>query len=1024
MVSSALIRMAQCITPFSLVASALFCVGCNRSAAPPLEPEDALKAFHLPDGFRIELVASEPLITDPVEVAFDARGRMFVAEMEDYPAEGAPGGRIMVLEDRDNNGYFETANVFADSLPYVNGVMPWRNGVLVTSAPDIIYLEDTTGDHHADIRRVVLTGFAFTNPQLRMSSLRYGLDNWIYGAYSRAGGQRGYPEFTNHGEALRFPDDPKKDSADIYPGTDFRFKPDSLLIEPAGGMSQFGNSFDEVGNRFTIWNNVHLRHVVLDARYTTTNPTLKIPSAMASVSDHGDAATVYSRAENRLDLHESEIGHFTSACGHSIYTGGIFDAPYSGAAFVCEPVSNLVHIDLLKQNGVTFVASRLKENDEFLTSTDNWFRPVNTTVGPDGGLYVVDFYRKLVEHPAWIARADDKGIYTHAGVLQEKDFLEGNDRGRIYRIVPVNYRRSALPALQDAQTDTLVAALGHPNMWRRVTAQRLLVDRQDRSAVMTLKNLFSSSLNPLTRIHALRTLQGLRAVDERFVLTALSDKDHSVRKHAVQIAEGFASQAITQQLLTMADEEEPALLFQVALTLSTLSHEQAFPVLRSIALERLGDPWFHSAVLSGAAEHGLKWFISVSDFPSNEADAHAKAELLKQVASMIGVRNNPQEVSHLIDFIAGKDTVDQRYGLEGLVHGRGQTAERIMLTARGQAGLLRMLEIDTQAVQDAGVSVAERMTLRPSGQLINVVQRARMIARDTTASLKNRAYNIRLLGLAPRFVDLGILKGLINIGQPAQVQIAAARVLAKRDDPEALNVLADRWNSSTTEVRAVIEAGFTGSAERLNFFLNAVETRGLDPKLMSGTLRSRLQQSRNAAVRQRAQKILAGLAGESRESVINSYHEATTLSGDVMRGREVFRVMCSSCHVLDGVGRSFGPDLLSVSGQTRINLLAMIIDPNNNIAPGYDGYLIETTEGRTFTGILRSETAAGVVLLTPDGREEVIARSNIRNMRPMSESLMPEGLESNINKQEMADLISYLKETEAVSRSVKASVSQ
>ena len=821
MVSSApIIRMAQRIVRVTLTLSGLLLVACDRSATPPLEPNEALKTFQLPDGFRIELVASEPLITDPVEISFDARGRMFVAEMEDYPAEGAPGGRIMMLEDLDQNGHYETGHVFADSLPYVNGVMPWCNGVLVTTAPDIVYLEDTTGDHRADIRRVVLTGFAFTNPQLRMSSLRYGFDNWIYGAYSRAGGQRGYPEFTNHGRPLRFPDDPRRDSADIYPGTDFRFKPDSFLIEPAGGMSQFGNSFDAVGNRFTVWNNIHLRHVVMDARYATRNRALKIPSLMASVSDHGDAASVYSRAENRLDLHESEIGHFTSACGHSIYTGGLFSAPYDGAAFVCEPVSNLVHIDILKQNGATFIASRLEDGKEFLTSTDSWFRPVNTTVGPDGALYVVDFYRKLVEHPAWIARADDKGIYTHAGVLQEKDFLEGNDRGRIYRIVPDDQRTTSLSPLHDAATDTLVAALRHPNMWQRMTAQRLLVDRHENSAIPGLRSLFTQSRNGLTKIHAIRTLEGLGAIDEHLLLAALADEDPSVRRHAVLIAERWlSSSAVREHLLSMTQEDDPALQLQIALTLGMLPHDQSFSALRNMAIEHLGDPWYHTAVLSGAGAHGMKWFSSVSDFTTSDTiGAQGKENLLRQIASMMGSRNDAQEISRLITFITARDPIVQRSALQGLAEGRGQTGEELTLTAEGQRNMVELLTTDTRPVQRVAINVAERLVFRPSAQLTKMVAVARRTALDTTASPADRAYSTRLLGLTPQLVNVETLKVLIEVKQPTQLQVAAARVLARRNDTSALHVLAKRWNASTAEVRDVIESGFASSPDRLAFF--------------------------------------------------------------------------------------------------------------------------------------------------------------------------------------------------------------
>ncbi len=268
----------------------------------------------------------------------------------------------------------------------------------------------------------MLTGFAVTNPQLRMGSLRYGLDNWIYGAYSRAGGGKWRKEFEGKGSPLNFPEKPQQDLPKIFPGTNFRFLPDQFKLETSGGMSQFGLSFDASWNQFTDWNNVHIRHVVINDRYLLNNPFLSVNNIMAEISEHGNASPVFAITKNMLNLHESEMGHFTSACGICEYTGDLFKGKYAKASFVCEPVSNLVHSDILTPNGATFKAERAEDGKEFLASTDSWFRPVNLTVGPDGALYVVDFYRKLVEHPDWLAMADSTGFYTHAGEIKESDF--------------------------------------------------------------------------------------------------------------------------------------------------------------------------------------------------------------------------------------------------------------------------------------------------------------------------------------------------------------------------------------------------------------------------------------------------------------------------------------------------------------------------------------------------------------------------------------------------------------------------
>lgn len=1008
------IRKRNHVTSLAVVLSVIVSACSDSKHGPPYSPEDALKTFRLPEGYRIGLVASEPLVTDPVEIAFDANGLLYVAEMEDYPADAAPGGRIVLLEDKDGNGYYETGNTFADNLPYVNGVMPWRNGVLVTSAPDILYLEDTTGDRRADIRRVVLTGFALTNPQLRMSSLRYGPDNWIYGAYSRSGGQRGYPQFTNHGLPLRFPDDPKKDSADIYPGTDFRFRPDEFKIEGSGGMSQFGLAFDAAGNRFTVWNNIHLRHVVIDGRYPQKNPYLHVSSLMAHISDHGDAAPVYSRAENRLDLHESEIGHFTSACGHSIYTGGLLRDEYNGAAFVCEPVSNLVHADLLSRTGATFSASRAREGEEFLTSTDSWFRPVNTTVGPDGGLYVVDFYRKLVEHPAWIARADEKGIYTHAGVLRESDFLEGSDRGRIYRIVPDNFndRDVSNPALPMSTTQTLVEALAHPNAWWRTTAQRLLVERQDTSSIPFLKKLLSGKLSPEGKIHALWTLEGLHRLDDDLVLAALRDEHAVVRRQAVLLAEPrLPDKDILERVTGLADDKDPQVQHQVALTLTTLPNDISFPALSRIAAQRFEDPWFQHAVLFSAAENSLQWHETVRAFDlSGENAREGKIKFLQKISSVTGARQDADELSKLLSFIQKDlDPAFQQAGLRGLHEGIRPSAGNTFLSPGGERSLFQLIASPAIDVRTAALDVAEKIHLKRSPYLQVAVKEALGKIPDEKISPEERTHAIRVLGLDPAGIPLGIFDQLHSPQQAEEVQAATAKVLARREDAASMGLLIRRWQSYTAEVRTLVESSFTGSAERLSFLMKALEEGDIQPSWLSRTARSRLAQHPDKNVQQRAGKLFASLREDDRDKVVTAFYESTTLPGDAAKGKELFRKACSTCHRLENVGRTFGPDLLSVTNQTRINLLTMTLHPNENIAPGYDGYRIETTDGRTLIGILGNESSSAVMLRTADGGEEVIARENIKRILPMSQSLMPDGLEAGMSKQDLADLLEYLK---------------
>ena len=265
--------------PFALgIAFTLFLWGCGQSG-PPFSPEESLKMFHLPQGFRIELVAAEPDVVDPVAMAFDERGRLFVVEMHEYPLSADPLGKIKLLEDENGDGRFEKSTVFVEGLHFAHGVLPWKDGILVTSAPDILYFADTDGDNRADLRRVILTGFARVNPQLRVNAPTYAMDNWIYAAYPKFGAGNRFEQFSDFGKPIHFSDHARVPPVDVFTrGMDIRFRLDPPRLEGISGNSQFGLAFSDRGHRFTSWNNKHIRHVVIETRYLSRNPYLAVPS--------------------------------------------------------------------------------------------------------------------------------------------------------------------------------------------------------------------------------------------------------------------------------------------------------------------------------------------------------------------------------------------------------------------------------------------------------------------------------------------------------------------------------------------------------------------------------------------------------------------------------------------------------------------------------------------------------------------------------------------------------------------------
>ena len=346
--------------------------------------------------------------------------------------------------------------------------------------------------------------------------------------------------------------------------------------------------FDRWGRLLTLNSVRHIRHEVLAAPYLSRNPALSAATTSKNVSDH--PPRVYPVTLNPKHRILTDIGNFTSACGIAVYSGSLFPAPYDQASFVGDPAHNLVHCDLLNQDGVTPQASRVHDEGEFLASTDHWFRPVFVYVGPDGALYVVDYYRRIIEHPEWMSdEYHDPGRGAEA-------LYEGGRHGRIYRITPESENPAPWnPSLVSgpASDRELAEFLDHPNGWWRNHAQRMLVDRRSRAAVEPLREMLGSSPSPDTRLHALWTLEGLGELRTSEIRVALEDPEPGIRENAVRLAESRLDQAPTlaQDLLAMTGDAHPAVRFQLLCTLGWLDSPSARRARRQLLLRDMEDPW-------------------------------------------------------------------------------------------------------------------------------------------------------------------------------------------------------------------------------------------------------------------------------------------------------------------------------------------------------------------------------------------------------------------------------------------------
>jgi putative membrane-bound dehydrogenase-like protein len=1038
---------------FSVLLFGLFVLstGCRPKAAnSPIAPKEALTTFRLPEGFRIELVAAEPDVADPVAIAFDPEGRIYAVEMIDYPDDREPEGRIRLLEDRDGDGRFETSFVFADGFHFPTGVMPWKEGILVAAAPDIFYLVDTDGDHRADKRQVLLSGFNPFNPQLRVNGLLYGIDNWIYGAYPKYGPSRRNPEqFGKPGSPLHFPDHPEVPPVDIAQlGTDFRFRPGQLKIEPAAGNSQYGNTFNERQHRFGLWNNNHIRHMVIENRYLERNPYQSVSSAMQFPSDHENQSIVFPITEHPIYIHESQVGMFTSACGNTAYTGANFPAPYDHSYFVCEPVHNLVHSDLLESRGATYFARRSVEKAEFLASTDSWFKPVFTTVGPDGALYVVDYYRKYVEHPD----------YVPEGMEGKFDLRAGARQGRIYRVLHNNSKSVPKPRLKDASSAELVGQLSNPNLWWRTTAQRLLVERQDTSVAAQLEALARQSVTPLGRAHTLWTLEGLSRLRAELVLAALGDPSPMVREQAIRLSEqllmplvkrgrppldkgglqgglgrnntlkspidrlpaqrgatSFSSNTtfakLRQKLFEMTADPDDRVLFQLLCTLGTNVDEPAFEALTRITLAHIEDTWFQIAALSAAPVSSTRWFRAVERQPGFlSSPSKGKEDFLRRAASIVGARQDNHEMVTLVAAVNRPTGADwwRVALLTGLAEGmqRGGRRQAALLPA-AQAALFELLDAPPK-VASAALDVIEKTA--PSGlpRLRTAIQRSSAVARNEKTPLEVRVNAVRLLGLDRSDSSMTLLDELLVPQQPTEIQRVAASSLLARGDQTALRILIDKWKAFPVPVSETVWSTFLRDTRHLNLLLDAIEVGKLQPFSFNVARVNQLLRHSDEGIRKRAKALFAEVASD-RQKIISSYHDAASRRGDVTRGREVFRRVCSGCHRIGDIGSEVGPDLVDLGGRlTKGNLLTQILDPNASIAAGYEEYVIETTDGHTITGILAEDSATSVTLRRKEGHQDTVLRSNIARMRTSTVSAMPEGHEREINSQQMSDLLEYL----------------
>ena len=932
-------------------------------------PAASLAAIKVSAGFEVELVAAEPMVLDPINFSFGPDGRMWVVEMADYPSgmdgKGKPGGRIRVLESTRGDGVFDKSTLFADGLRAPTSVLPWRDGVLVASVPNVLFLQDTDGDGRADRTTVRFRGLAEGNEQHLTNSLEWSLDGWVHLANGESGGKITSTKTERTVDVGR---------------RDFRIAPDTGEIELLVGNSQFGRSRDDWGNWFGCNNSNPLWHYALEERYLRRNPHLVPPNAIVTVGASAGAARVFPVSETFARFNDPHgFNHFTSACSPAIYRDELLGPEVAGNIFVCEPVHNLVHRERMRAVGSSFVGERpeSEKESEFFASADLWSRFTAARAGPDGALYIADMYRLVIEHPKWVPAEWQKRL---------GDLRAGEDKGRIYRVRAKGVPLRAVPRLDRADAAGLVAGLESPSGVLRDLAQQQIGWRELRGAAPQLEKLVAESLRPVTRAQALWALQGLGELKPAVVVRAMADVHPGVRRQAVRLSEAWTkdSPELLPAIIARADDADAGVRLQVAYTLGEWREPAAGEALARL-LRREDDRFVKAAAMSSALPHAETLMAVL------QRDGGAENSLLVEVAT---VTENAKALAGLLTAIAGRSEAgDWPAAFRSLAH------------------LLDWLQRNNKTLAQLQRTADEPMQRALAGTDA-LFAAARRVAAEANAPAADRVAAVRILGRArsAQDEDFELLAGLLVPQVPVDVQVAAVATLGRMNRSTVPNRVLAGWPSHGAAVRAAVIELVTSRVAWSQVLLDRVEA---DPTMLAQidpAQKQRLTHHIDANLAVRATRVFQAGIDPNRQAAIDLMLAALKdRRGDAEKGSAMFAQNCRACHAFgQEAGGLIGPDIAVVKDRSAPYLVTHILDPNRAVEDRYMMYAATLLDGRSLAGMLVSEAGNSITLRGLDGAEHVILRNEVRLLVSSGRSLMPEGLEAALPPAAMADLITYL----------------
>ncbi len=932
---------------------------------PPKSPDEELQSFETIPGYTVELVASEPLVADPIAFAFDTRGQLFVVEMKDYSEQDTEClGSIALLRDVDGDGKMDKRTTFVEGLSWPTAIWPWRDGVLVAEPPRITWFRDTDKDGKSDKAEVWFEGFQRTNVQGLVNSLRWGVDGYIHGATSSSGA-----DIIQNKVQLR--------------GRDFAIDPLKQSLAPESGGGQHGMYFNRWGDKFVTSNSDHLQQIINLDQWLSEHPTsVAIPSLRRSIAEDGPQAEVFRASPVepwrivRTRLRMSGVapgvvegggraaGYFTGATATLIMDQEAgFGIPGFDTAIVCDVGSNLVHRKQLRPKGLFYTANRIDPQTELLRSSDIWFRPVQLGDGPDGAVYIADMYREVIEHPKSLPPMIKKHL----------DLTSGRDRGRIWRLKPNDLsKRMVAPKkwIVDCTNQELVARLASPIAWQRRSASQELVERNAQDAASELK-LAAESKNAEASILALHCLSRLGQLDQATLRKSLTSTEPHVQAHAIELLrQNGLAKDLLPELTKASSNAEGSVQLQVALTAAFLPAAERIDLLKRLIVTE--DPLVRAIVATAAGDEAPQLIADQSMTPQS---LRLWLELMMPAWTKKS-ESQSKKIGNSLSTGLANESVRSSW-LAGL---------RALPSATDASRLLKLAE---PKVTEATMAFIEK-------EVAHVLD-------DPNVPADALAW----VGLLPTSHQQSIATDVLVPSNSEAHQLPVIDSLLWSDPKAASELLIDRFQNLTPDLQRAVLGGLMRYPSTLSALAGAIKAKKVLSAQVPPDTRVRLLATNDKALGKQFAELLTSVSAD-RAAIIEQYAPAIS-GGDTEAGKLVFNRVCAQCHRLNDIGNDVGPPLKQLADKSPQQLLETILDPNREVDPKYASYSVLLQDGRVFAGIIAEEAASQIVIAEAGGKKHTIARSDIDQLRSTGVSLMPTGLEQQITPEQMNQLISFLK---------------